>query len=280
MLCSSCASAQLPDTDIFLVKMDYNGYTYHFSRFKNITNRSGYDNQPFFTPDGKELLYVSIREDNQSDIYSYSLLDSTSRRITYSKESEYSPTRLKKKRKDYMTVRVDADSGQRLYKLNYKDPLKSIQVKNTDSIGYYCVLTDSSVAMFILGEQSTLQILNTKNGQRTVVASGIGRCLKLVPEKNTMYFVTKENPKQWYLNRLDIKTLKTEKLLQTPDGSEDFAVLPDQRIIMGKEGILYATENDHWEVMGDFTYYFKNFFRMTISPDGKTMAIVVNMREK
>lgn len=275
LLWSIPALAQLPETDIYLVKMTNNGYTYHFSDFKNITNRKGYDNQPFFTPDGKELLFVSIREDNQSDVYGFSIKDSSIRKITETKESEYSPTLSAQSKKEYTVVRVDADSGQRLYSLKYKDPSKARLIPHSDSVGYYCRLTDTTIAMFVLGDPPTLQILNTKSGKRTTVASGIGRCMKLIPEKQFMYFVTKENPKQWYLNRLDIKTFKVEKLLQTPDGSEDFAVLPDQRVIMGKDGILYATEIDHWEIMGDFTYYFKNFYRMAINKDGTLMAIVV-----
>src|SRR5258708_16942898 len=39
----------------------------------NVTARPGYDNQPFFLPNGRAFLYTSIREDSQADIYRYDI---------------------------------------------------------------------------------------------------------------------------------------------------------------------------------------------------------------
>ena len=39
----------------------------------NITNRSGYDNQPSFSKDEKSIYFTSIRNDKQADIYLYNI---------------------------------------------------------------------------------------------------------------------------------------------------------------------------------------------------------------
>ena len=73
ILIVSGASAQLPETDLWLFKLKTEDKKLILGEGKNITSRKGYDNQPFFTPDGKSILYVSIREDNQADVYRYDI---------------------------------------------------------------------------------------------------------------------------------------------------------------------------------------------------------------
>ena len=66
----TCAG-QLPDTDIFLFKARSTGKSHSFGEAKNITNRIGYDNQPCFSPDSKELLFVAVEDSGQSEIRKY-----------------------------------------------------------------------------------------------------------------------------------------------------------------------------------------------------------------
>ena len=60
-------------TDIYLFsfKIDQNQFT--LSNARNITNSPGYDNQPYFLPDGKSLLYSSDDGFGQTDIYRYNI---------------------------------------------------------------------------------------------------------------------------------------------------------------------------------------------------------------
>jgi len=52
-----------PATDIYLADLKIEDGHIEVGSPLNITNRDGYDNQPMFLPDGKSLLYTSIRHD-------------------------------------------------------------------------------------------------------------------------------------------------------------------------------------------------------------------------
>src|SRR5437870_6142781 len=101
----------IPDTDIFLVDFS-NGAPK--GKPVNITQREGYDNQPYFLPHSPHLFYTSIAK-NQADIYRYNLKTGKSAAFTNTPESEYS-TGLTPDGKFISVVRVEADQKtQRLW---------------------------------------------------------------------------------------------------------------------------------------------------------------------
>src|SRR5882724_11004910 len=81
-----------PATDIFVVdllKTSKGGFK--LGQPLKISEWAGYNNQPSFLADGRSLFYTSIR-DKQADIYRYDLHSATTKQITATPESEYSPT--------------------------------------------------------------------------------------------------------------------------------------------------------------------------------------------
>ena len=265
--------SQLPETDIFLCTIKKSNDKYIFSNPQNITNRPGYDNQPCFTSDNKQLLYVSVVDTLQSDVYVYDLKEKISIQFTDTKESEYSPS-YTPSGNAISIVRVDADSGQRFYKIPLNNLKHAVEIKNTDSIGYACWLNDSSLAMFILGPSHSLQILNTITGKRKLIASDIGRCMKMSPDKQKIYFVLKSNENEWFIYTLNVSDFTMLRFAATIKGNEDFAVLPDGSLIMGKEGKLFQYISGEWTMLADFTSELKDFYRLAISNDGIYLALV------
>ena len=266
--------AQLPETDIFLCSIKTEGGQYNFSKPENITDRKGYDNQPCFTPDGKRILYVSVADSLQSDIYSYDLEAKVSFQFTDTKESEYSPS-YTRNRKFISVVRVDADSGQRYYNIPLSNTQNAIYIKNTDSIGYACWLNDTLLAMFILGPANTLQILNTNTNQRKLIASDIGRCLKLSPDGKKLYFVIKSNLSEWYIYTMDCKDFSKTRVTLTLPQCEDFALFPDGSLVLGQKGKLFLLNNESdWKMIADFSNVLSDFYRIAVNGDGTRLALV------
>ena len=268
------AFAQLPETDIFLCKIKKDSSRYIFSKPENITDHKGYDNQPCFSTDGKRILYVSVNDSTQSDIYSYDIKAQVSVQFTETKESEYSPS-FTNDQKAVSVVRVDLDSGQRFYRLPLNDRGNAHLIKNTDSIGYACWLNETRLAMFIIGPANTLQVLNIENSERRLIASDIGRCMKLFPDETKMYFVLKSSPSEWYIYSMDCKNYSLTRITPTLPNCEDFAILPDGSLIMGSEGKLFVSENNsEWKMIADFSNELSDFYRLAVNKEGTLLALV------
>lgn len=282
LLCFSICKAQLPETDIFLCDFKIDGKNISCSEPKNITNRKGYDNQPSFSSNDALLYFVQVPDSTQSDVYSYDMKSKKIVAITQTSVSEYSP-RTDVDQNTMTVVRVDADTGQRAYHISMKDQ-KATVIPNTDSIGYFCSLNDSTMAMFILGDAMTLQLLNLKNHERTLIASDIGRCMKLNPAKKEMYYVLKSNKDEWNILSLNLYTLKSRFVTATMTASEDYEVLPDGRLIMGSGAKLFvlnpAIEGDSWLEIADFSKTLNGFYRLSLSHDAKHLALVAYTGEK
>src|SRR5260370_5585722 len=107
-----------PSSDIFLVEVRNQHGQIKLGQPVKISEWSGYNNQPSFLPDGRSVLYTSIR-DKQADIYRYDTRGGATTRITDTPESEFSPT-VMPDGKPVSVVRVEADRTQRL--LNFPLP--------------------------------------------------------------------------------------------------------------------------------------------------------------
>ena len=129
--------------------------------------------------------------------------------------------------------------------------------------------------MFILGPANTLQVLNTKTSERRLVASDIGRCMKLSADESKMLFVLKSSPAEWFIYAMDCKNYSLTRITSTLPHCEDFAILPDGSIIMGSEGKLYIFENNsEWKMIADFSSELTDFYRLAVNHEGTLLALV------
>src|SRR5436305_11454904 len=87
MLQRPAPPAAPPDTDIWLASLALRA-TPAVARASNVTASPGYDNQPFFTPDGAAMLFTSNRGGTQTDIYRYEIASGATTRVTDTPEAE------------------------------------------------------------------------------------------------------------------------------------------------------------------------------------------------
>ena len=81
--------AQQPNSEIFLFSIEKKDGKFVFAGGKNITNNSGYDNQPSFSLDNRSILFTSNRNGKDTNIYEYFLADGKLEQITTSADNEY-----------------------------------------------------------------------------------------------------------------------------------------------------------------------------------------------
>jgi len=266
-------------SDIFIVDVKNEGGGMRFSQPVKITTFAGYNNQPSFLPDGRGILYTSIR-DKRADIYRYDLRSGATSQITNTPESEYSPTLMPDGR-NISVVRVEANGTQRLWKFPLKGGEPSLILENIKPVGYHLWIDDHTLALFILGakgQPNTLQIVNVLTEKAEVVAENPGRILRLIPHQNRLSFVHKISDQEWIVKAFDLKTRKVATLIKTFPGVEDYAWTPAGILLMAKDVKLFKwnpTVDQDWQQIADFSQAgLKRITRITVSPKGDRVAMV------
>ncbi|SOD92395.1 TolB family protein [Spirosoma fluviale] len=267
-----------PEADIFLVDLTLKSQPVQVGKPVNITQRKGYDNQPSFTPDSKGILYTSMRQDGQTDIYRYDLSQKSTTPLTRTVESEYSP--IVTPDKEYFSViRVEKDKTQRLWKFPISGTGEPTLVLPTvKPVGYHCWLTPDRLALFILGTPNSLQLAQVSTGDTTRIEGNVGRCILKIPGKNAISFVHKRTATEWDIKQLDLQTRQITALGQTLPGSEDYVWTPDGTLLMCQGALLYQLKPataQNWTQLADFSATgIKQLTRMAIDTDGKKLALV------
>ena len=266
-----------PSTDVWVVPMHQTGGEVHFGEPRNASKRTGYDNQPGFTPDGRAVLYTVIGDDGQADIWRYPLSGGRPRRITVTRESEYSATATPDGR-GFSVIRVEADSTQRLWRF----PLSgfgapSPVLERIKPVGYHVWVGDHALVLFVLGRPATLQLADDRTGNAEVIVGDIGRALGKVPGRAAATFVqTVKDSGQW-ISELDVLTKSIRRIAQPPKGADFHAWTPQGTLLTGAGSVISAWADGRWQPIADFSRFgVRGISRMSVSPKGDWLAFVAD----
>jgi hypothetical protein len=273
---SPTPAAAPPASDIFIIEVTSHKGQLKFGAPKKISDVVGYNNQPFFLPDGQGILYTSIRA-KQADIYRYELRGGATTQITKTPESEYSPT-LMPDGKSISVVRVEADNTQRLWKFPLAGGEPSLILEKIRPVGYHLWIDDHMLALFILGKPNTLQLVDTRTERAETLAENPGRILRRIPHQNKFSFVHKISDKEWAIKAFDLRARTSASLIDTLPGVEDYAWLPSGLLLMAKDSKLFSViplTGKAWSEAADFSAAgLKGITRIAVSPKGDKIAVV------
>ena len=274
-LVAGVAQAQT-GTDIYLARLSRSGAAVTVAAPVNVTQRPGYDNQPSFTPDGRAVLFTSIREGRPADIYQYNVATSATTRLTRTAESEYSPT-VTPDGASFSVIRVEADSTQRLWKFRLDGSTPELVLTDVKPVGYHAWGDAHTLGVFVLGDPATLQIADTRTGAATVVAERIGRSLHKVPGAAAISFFHRSEPAPHYIKVIDLGSRAIRPVAPALEGSEFYAWLPDGTLIMGSASKLFtwSPAGERWVEVADLAAQgVVGISRLAVSPDGVMLAFV------
>jgi hypothetical protein len=268
-----------PATDIYVAELHTRGGRVEVGAPVNAIHRPGYDNQPFFVPDGRSFLYTSV-SDGQADIWRYDIAAGRSTRVTETAESEYSPTPLPDG-SGFSVVRVEADSTQRLWRFDWDGGHPTLVLADVKPVGYHAWGDAHIVSLFVLGQPPTLQVADIRAGTATPVASDIGRGVQRMPgSRPAVSFVQKGVPPDsaWSIAELDLTTRRIRPLVRTLPGVDQYAWTPEGTLLMAQGAKLYqwrATHGADWQEVADFAALgLENITRLAVSPRGDRLALV------
>lgn len=263
-------------TEIYVFDFEKSENGFIISNPVNISNNEGYDSQPHFTKDSKEILFSSHRN-GQTDIVKYTILTHQKEWLLNTPASEYSPTPILNTNA-ISYIKLEEDGTQLLWKLDLTTKKESILLPNL-KIGYHVWINEDAIISFVLGTPQTLQLTNLKSNQNTVIDSLIGRSLHKIPTTNLISYVSKLS-EGWTINSFDSETNRIKTITKLPHTTEDITWTPDGSVIIAQNNTFYMfnyTNSKQWFKIENTAQFemLQNITRMAVSPDGKKLAVVV-----
>ncbi len=239
-----------PGTDIYVADIGQTSSgSYQLGTPEQITRRHGYDNQPFFLPKGKGLLYTGILQQQdgvyQADNFAYDFATKQHTNLTNSQLSEYSPTLMPFKINNqaaFSAIVVEDDGKQFLWSLPYHSKHQAGRLIEAEPVGYHVWGSKRDLAMFVLGEPHTLQYQATIDGTAKVVAQDIGRSLRYVAKRDSFSFsqLKLEGKDTWWLSEYQPKGDKVTALVPLPEGSDYYTWLDADTAVTAVNGVLHT----------------------------------------
>lgn len=275
---------QAPPTEVFVAQLiktpasQGTPATYAVGAPVDISNNPDYDNQPYFTPDGRTILFTSKRDGKQTDIYQYDVASKSLVQVTSTPESEYSPT-VTPAGNAFSVIRVEMDGTQRLWVFPLaKGGAPKLIRPDLKPVGYHAWIDATSLAVYVLGTPSTLRLVDLTTGTAGVVADTVGRCIQRVPGSNAISFVQKGQANEpWTISEIDPRTRKITPIVETLAGREDYAWTPDGALLMadGSRLFVWMRDSPSWRQVADLSAAgLKTITRLAVSPDGQLLALV------
>jgi len=270
--------AQLPETEIFLAKVEIKNNLIKFDKAENITNHKGYDNQPFFLRDEKTILFSASDSLGRIHIFKYNMRSKEIQLHTRTKTSEYSPM-LAPGGQYISSVVVEEDSAQRIWMYDRKkSEIKHCLTENTDSIGYYAWIGKDSIMYYKLTDPHSLRVLNLKTGEDNWLCGHPTRSFRKINNTTLFYVIHEEKENLLYF--YDIHTKKANLFAADKPENQDYVWLSGLGMLKseGSKLLRYSTDTKVWVEMSDFSAFgVKKITRFAFSHDKKYLAIVSNL---
>jgi dipeptidyl aminopeptidase/acylaminoacyl peptidase len=269
------AQAAPPATDIYLAPLSMVRDRPVVGTPVNITHRPGYDNQPSFTPDGRAILFTSVRDDGQSDIYRYDVAAGTTTRVTSTPESEYSATVIPGGAR-FSVIRVERDSAQRLWSLAMDGSDPRLVLTALRPVGYHAWIDANNLALFVLGRPNALVHADARTGAADTLARNIGRSLLPLPDGRGFSYVRTVDSTS-VLSTMRWPAKRSTDLIALPRGAQDVAWASSDVVLTtsGSTLLFWRVKAPVWKDASDFAAAgLTNLSRLAVSPDGKWLAIV------
>jgi hypothetical protein len=281
LVVGGAAGAQAPpSTDIFLAPLSVERGRPVIGSPVNVTHRPGYDNQPSFTPNSRSVLFTSVRDDGQSDIYRYDLTTKATTRVTSTPESEYSAT-VMPGGKRFSVIRVEKDSAQRLWSFALDGSNPRIVIKALKPVGYHAWIGPNDLALFVLGRPNALVHTNVRSGKSDTLARDIGRSLQPLPRGGGFSFTQRVDSGSLMLKVMRWPSRVVQDVIRLPGGTEDVVWLSNDLVLAGSGNRLIlwrvgsGTGPTDWQTAADLTASgITKITRLAVSPDRKWIAIV------
>jgi hypothetical protein len=265
-------------TDIFLADLQAAGDSLQLSAPVNVTARDGYDNQPWFLPDGSAFLYVS-QIDGQTEVFRHDIAARRSTRLTHTPENEYSPT-LPGDGTRMMVVRWAADmSDGALWWYSADGEPQGEATGSVPRVGYYAFADERRLALFINDAEQSFFLSDIEDGAATRIGEAMGGSAprRMPGDAGTVSFLRQDADGAWWLSRLDVATREVTPLVPMLEGVANYTWLGDGSALAAQGGTLHrwTPGNAAWHAVHTFDDpALQGITRIAVAPAGDRIALV------
>lgn len=280
-LAQSTPPPSSPESEIHLFNLAKENGNYVLKQGQNISNNSGYDNQPFFTDDSQSILFVSNRDGKQTDVYKYSLKSQKTAQITQTPHNEYSPKTLNGNTQisfvseggnPYQTVwTLNQATGESRWLLNSKEP-----------VGYYSANSETGDVLIWSRYGRSVQYLNIeKNEARFISGHAIPSSPQQIPNSKRFSFVHRQANGEVWIKAFDPSNFAIWPVAPIEGTNYDYTWAPNGDILRVEQNQLYVwptnNKTSKWKRAQDLSKHFKgSVSRLAVSADGTKIALVEN----
>jgi hypothetical protein len=274
--------ADFPETEIFLFDLDLANTENPLSNGQNVTNRSGYDNQPYFTKDSDSFLY-SRSDDYQTDAYEYFLKTGEHKRLTHSDKSKFSPTPSP----DNSQLSFVFERNNSIWHADRGDednPKWSMEVPAIEEpVGYFARNYETGDILYWSRYGFNVSLTNVdKQAYHYVAGNAVPSTPHIIPGTNNFSFVHRQANGEVWIKELDPITKSVRPLTPIVGQNANYGWTPNGSILMIENDKLYRIIPDSdkdtdpsWEEVADLAMHgVKNANRVAISPNGAKLAVV------
>lgn len=266
---------QPPGTEIYLFDLKVKKNSIQLVNPKNITNRSGYDNQPHFHPEKPLVYFSSADESGRTDIMVYNYETGETKKFTNTSELEYSPTVTPDRK--FISCIIQRDNGAQDLDKYPIDGGEPVTIVDNLTVGYHAWINDDALVLFVLGRPNTLRLYSITEKKGQELASDIGRSLHRIPGTNDISFIDKQG-EEWHIKKYKSATGMIVTITPTLPNHEDIAWTADGKILMsdGEKLFYWVSKKKQWSpVIMPSNFLLKGITRLATNNSMTKLAIVV-----
>jgi len=270
----------LPDCDIFLFELSDTPAAMTITDGFNVTNREGYDNQPWFTPDSSSILYTANHKPDRTDVFEYIIKSKETKQVTDDSTQQYSPQVSPDNQK--LSFVVDGEQANQSIWFTDRDGKNSQWLlKNMgerEPVGYYSWNHETDYILFWSRYGFSMRLAHrTKPLSHYVTGDAVPATPHIVPGTNFFSFMHQQGNGEVWIKELNPETLAIRPLTLAVGTNRSYAWTPSGWIVMcdGSKLHRWSPDSDGWQLVADLDKHgMKNVTRVSVSPDGKKLAVV------
>lgn len=266
-----------PETEIFLFDYDAGSSDDALSNGRNVTQRAGYDNQPYFTSGSATFLF-SRDDGTQTDIWEYDIARGTHTQITRTPESEFSPTPSP----DNRTITMVFERNNSIWQIDRSAPdapewvLETAGV--TEPVGYFARNHDSGDLLYWSRYGFNVALTSTdKAAYHFISGHAVPSTPHVIPGSAEISFVHRQTNEEVWIKAFNPENRAIRPLTPLAGTNANYTWTPDGAILQIEDGKVHRWREGGkgWEVIADLGEYgIASANRIAVSPDGKRIAVV------